>query len=61
VHRDLTTMGDERWESASLVPVVIKARPVTTRMRFYLVMKCSVKEQVVDALPELRQVTDNHE
>jgi hypothetical protein len=45
VQRDLAALGDGGWEAVSLVPVVLEARPVDTRMQFYLVMKRRVIEQ----------------
>ncbi len=41
-----------------MVPVVIEARPVSTRMRFNLVMKRQIPGQVVDEWPETLLVTD---
>lgn len=55
-----STEGPRRqgWEAVSMVPVVIEARPVSTRMRFNLVMKRQIPGQVVDEWPETLLVTD---
>jgi hypothetical protein len=61
VQRELDTKGEEGWEAVSMVPVVIEALPVTTRMRFYLVMKRRILEPPESTWPKPRLVTDSKE